>query len=303
MRFSYDKILFPVAMLVALVGTITVVHIMLSRAPGDDPNYQPEAPDAESLHYAAALAAWGPDIGAAQIKAFQLRWATIEHEGRVYVDNWAGVYKPRDDTRESMAIAPRGGMALVRRVDGGALLNVGLAEGKVTRTAEGLAVAYDKVLDLPDNVLPTQLYPVRWGNRHFMLDEADINALVNALNGERVFPDTLVYSLPQRAGDPDTPLKGWPDLPTSFRAHLLKAPIAGTVSVEGKRLHVNLGTKQGAFVGMPLYAVNDPTVELHVSRVDEDSCEVDNPAAGLVIISNGLVVSSRKTNAAAIKQS
>jgi hypothetical protein len=303
MRFSYDKIFFPVGVLVALTATITVVHIMLSRDPGDDPNYQPAPPDTESVHYAAALAAWGPDIGAAQIKTFQTRWAGIEHEGRVYVDNWAGVYKPRDDSRESMALAPRGGMALVRRVDSGALLNVGLAEGKVTRAAEGLTIEYDKVLDLPDNVLPKHLYPVRWNNRHFMLDEGDINALVNALNGERTFPDTLVYSLPQRNGDPDTPLKGWPELPASFRSHLMKAPITGTVAVDGKHLHVNLGAKQGAFVGMPLYAVNDATVELHVTRVDDEQCEVENPAAGLVTIQAGLVVSSRKTNAAAIKQS
>ncbi len=298
---TFDNIAFSLGAVVVAVATIAVVHNIIAHPPGDYVLPQDVPRATESVRYAGALAAWGPHIGAKQLAEIYPHWQRIENEVKLRRQHaWAGRYLQRDNRGSTLEIAPQSGFVLFHRQGDGAIGNVGLAEGDEVREADCLRMHYAKRLDIDKGALPDKLYPVHWGSRRYLLTDANLHDLVNALNGQTAFPDTLVSTFPANVADGDKQPTGTPALPAPYGAQLLKKPIAAKVtSTVDKQGHyaVDIGSSEGVFPGMQLYVVADQSLVLEVVRVSEHTAVVENPAAGLAQVALGATVSSRQAGA------
>jgi hypothetical protein len=121
---------------------------------------------------------------------------------------------------------------------------------------------------------------VRWGQRIYLLPEEELGPFVNAVNSGR---EPHKYCIPScspflvRTGDDEKPVSGTPDLPAEYRRRLLDKPITARVvrvlsdetEVNLERgygwrtiqVEINLGSVDGVWEGMELYASANPHVD------------------------------------------
>jgi hypothetical protein len=119
--------------------------------------------------------------------------------------------------------------------------------------------------------MPSELFPVRWGNRHYLIAADGMVDFANAINAG-MEPSSLFGgrsgSFLLRQGDEKQPVAGQPDIPAAYRAYLLLNPINANVSsVQGTRVKessrftdvtIDAGSAEGLKQGMELY-VHSPS--------------------------------------------
>ena len=132
--------------------------------------------------------------------------------------------------------------------------------------------------------LPSELIPVRWGERHYLIAPDNMINFANAVNaGFEPCPPCLRFLL--KTGDEHKAVAGGPDLPDQFKHYLLEEPIDARVLSLGEtrageeritRLIVDKGSMHGMFPGMKLHASQPRYLlaEIIVTRVDTQASEI-----------------------------
>lgn len=133
--------------------------------------------------------------------------------------------------------------------------------------------------------LPSELIPVRWGDRHYLIAPDKMIGFANAVNaGFEPCPPCLRFLL--KSGDEHKAIAGDPDLPEQFKHYLLADPIDTRVLSLGEtrtgderitRLIVDKGSMHGMFPGMELHTSQPRYVfaSITVTQVDTQTSEVE----------------------------
>lgn len=142
-----------------------------------------------------------------------------------------------------------------------------------------------------------ELFPVRWGARHYLIGTNEIEAFCDAVNRGHEPRKRTGGSFYLRRGDEQLRENGFPDVPAQYRKLLLKHRVDGEVvsiggvtnrpSVNGigftdTKVVIDAGTNDGIRAGMVFYVVrpfrSDDSVE--ITDVSPARCEG-------VVIQNG----------------
>jgi hypothetical protein len=118
--------------------------------------------------------------------------------------------------------------------------------------------------------LAPEMFPVAWGQRHYLIPADDVIGFVNKINAgtePRKGPSGMFLL---RRGDERKAAPGFPVLPLGYASYLLAHPIVAEVSsiketrVENSRhfavVVLNVGNTQGVKAGMKLYVYAPSTV-------------------------------------------
>jgi hypothetical protein len=189
-----------------------------------------------------------------------------------WAKEWAGTYYTGDGLGMNavIRIAPKGGVAYTWH---GCMGLYDANHGDIVETfPDGLRV---KLVIPPDlstyEFMSERLYFVKWGDRRYLVPEAQMQKLVNNYN-EGGFAREEMYSIPRRivgenwhARTPVPP--GKPELPARYAKLLLGNPVTikitavkkhqprtvtGPVKLAEFELDLDAGTDKGVFVGMEI---------------------------------------------------
>lgn len=134
----------------------------------------------------------------------------------------------------------------------------------------------------PYRGFPEELVPVRWGERHYLIEPAELPAFASAVNAGLEPRSNLHGPFLLRRGDEARAVVGKPEVPAEARAWLLDAPLTARVvavdespEVRGDsstlyraRVELDVGRADGAFVGMIFL---DRQGEITLTAVEEHS--------------------------------
>jgi hypothetical protein len=123
--------------------------------------------------------------------------------------------------------------------------------------------------------IPTEMIPIQWGERHYLVPESKEDAFCNYVNSQKPpYGGTGGFFL--RDGDKAKPVAGLPGVPKEWISKLLASPLTGKVVevLDRGRARVDLGTKDGAWKGMRLRADGEATRYIYVDDVQLTSCVV-----------------------------
>jgi hypothetical protein len=121
----------------------------------------------------------------------------------------------------------------------------------------------------------TSFLPIRWSARFYLVPKDEILDFINEINqgGEpRDHAHGLFYL---REEDWKKKVTGQPDLAPEWTSLLLAEPAVGEIlAIQGDRLTINLGRKQGVWEKMVLTAHSPDRlfIQLRVESVSENSC-------------------------------
>ncbi len=120
----------------------------------------------------------------------------------------------------------------------------------------------------------TDFHVIRWGDRVYLVPEAQKQAFCNAVNeGFEPRPAASGGSYLRR-DDWNTKVSGLPSVPEDWERLLLKKPLTGKViAVPGRsRARIDLGSDAGVWKGMYLWADTDQFGLVKVVDVEAKSC-------------------------------
>lgn len=152
-----------------------------------------------------------------------------------------------------------------------------------------------------------EFYPVRWGDRHYLVPSDGVVEFCNAVNSGLEPRAFFCARFLLRRGDQEKGVEGEPALPAQFHRYLLATPIqAQIISVERSYVErdrelpeskfrislvtVNAGSAEGLLSGMGLHSYDPPNSEtVEIIKVDEHTSsgrivqigtDCDKPKAG-----------------------
>ena len=142
--------------------------------------------------------------------------------------------------------------------------------------------------ELPKRLTPyyaaySDLVPVTWTGRHFLIPVSNMTAFLNHINAgwEPRFEAKFLL----RRGDEKKPVRGKPDLPPNYRTRLLSKPIIATIVDLGdftmypgwpynaRRITLDVGDGDGVWEGMRFYRKGVAYCWAEVTRTTADSSE------------------------------
>jgi hypothetical protein len=191
------------------------------------------------------------------------RLACIQTElGDLGRHEWAGIYGWDDGAGNSvrLSIAPKMGFTYFRSTREG---TVDLNHGTVAALEPGrlqIEPAIDPAQNLPRYVgvhavapLDTDLFPIRWGERRYLVAKSEMRAFCNAVNsGREAVEPRFARRLDATASSTPT---GLPEVLDAYRDWLLAAPIEGEL-VQIERPEAGADTADGSSrVALPLNAL------------------------------------------------
>ena len=227
-------------------------------------------PDAETLStpsYSTALEAKQNAIEV-ELEHLDLAQLPLNHWAR----EWAGTYYTGDGLgmNVSIKIAPNTGVAYTWH---GCMGLYDSAFGDIMETFPGGVRIALKTPDKPSsyNYMSDTLYFVRWGDRQYLVPEAQLQSMVNNFN-QGGYAKSSMFDIPRKVGsdghvaryEDDLP-PGVPDVPARWRAMLKERvinfkiahasePFGTRDSEQGKyvsfRVRLDAGSRAGMFVGM-----------------------------------------------------
>jgi hypothetical protein len=194
------------------------------------------------------------------------------------VPDWAGEYSSGIELGRNIRIrvAPQAGFTFAWR---GCLGVYDVNFGPVVVRGNHLSLRYELPHDGAGLGVPRDFVIVRWGQRVYLLPEDELGAFVNAVNSGKephrhCIPSCEPFLV--RSGDDEKPVSGTPDLPVEYRRRLLDRPITGRVvrvlddetefdleqgyGWRTIRVEIDLGSDDGMWEGMKLYASANPDV-------------------------------------------
>lgn len=124
---------------------------------------------------------------------------------------------------------------------------------------------------------PTDFLIVRWGDRTYLIPEADKEAFCNHVN-QGTEPRAKAHgSFYLRRGDWEKEVTGLPSVPKNWDSLLLKKPLQGQViEVLGNdRAKVDLGTENGVWKGMELWADSEGFGLVQIVEVEAKNCVIE----------------------------
>jgi hypothetical protein len=165
-------------------------------------------------------------------KAIDARFARIRAETAGLGDDpgWSGRYYRGDGLAENLVVelAPEAGYAIrltgclgTYDQDHGTCTE---RDGRIT-----LASAFPDVPE-PPRRLASEIVPVRWGERRYLIPGDGLLAFANAVNAGTEPRDGAHGSFLLRVGDERRRVEGRPELPEEATAMLLEEPVTGTVT-------------------------------------------------------------------------
>jgi hypothetical protein len=229
------------------------------------------------------------------IKAEEKRWAEfkikkeiIEREANESDSDWAGEYEMSD---RFLTIAPKAGYAfLLRRY----AFDWVYVAGDIQWSEKKL-----KLITAEDSkwqrlsIFSSELVPVLWGERHYLIPENEIIDFINSVNAGYEPTSKLASfgtSFFLRKADKNKQVSGAPILPEQYRGYLLKKPIRARILEIGKTVEstdedgeqnkvttviLNVGSDQGVKTGMEFMTVNPSVVheKVKITKVKKDKSE------------------------------
>jgi hypothetical protein len=180
---------------------------------------------------------------------------------------WAGEYYQGDGlgVNISLSLAPREGVSATSY---GCLGLYGSNEGRVVVLPDGdLTFAFNLPNKSGFGGFPKELVPVRWGERHYLLQRSEMFDFVNAVNAN-VEPSAFVMgnAFLLKKGDEGKKVAGLPDLPkpylTALRAEPVEAAVTEVTTLADRKnefacfknyqVALDRGETSGLLVGMKL---------------------------------------------------
>jgi hypothetical protein len=177
---------------------------------------------------------------------------------------WAGRYQYGSPVSYfQLTIAPESGFTFS---SGGCVGTYGLNYGTVD-VADGTLTLAPLEKNQPEPWgISTELLPIQWGERHYLIPATRIQEFVNAINAGFEPRKTVSGMFFLKWGDEYRPAEGKPKLPPGYVGYLLENPIQARISlrqetrVEGNRVRstvvLDVGQVQGVKVGMQFYFQN-----------------------------------------------
>lgn len=206
----------------------------------------------------------------ASIADSETRTKKIREELRRYNgDDWAGDYYFGDGlgVNVSLVLAPKSGFVFSWHGCVG-LYDINYGDVAFTNGTIRLLFKYPNKREGFEGIAPV-LLPVRWGERHYLIDADHVVDFTNAINaGTEPRPSSWFGgSFLLRRGDESKAVTGEPNLPNEFLSYILPKPIKANASVESSRIehsrrmtyvNVDVGRVDGVKEGMKLY-VSSPS--------------------------------------------
>jgi hypothetical protein len=195
------------------------------------------------------------------------------------VPDWAGEYSNGIEfgRNSRIKLAPHAGFTHSRGSACGRTYDANF--GAVVVRGNRLSLRYELPNDEAHFGGSREFVIVRWGQRIYLLPEEELGPFVNAVNSgkephKHCIPSCAPFLV--RRGDDEKPVSGTPDLPAEYRRRLLDRPITGRVvrvlDDESEfdlergygwrtiRVEIDLGSDDGVWEGMELYASANPDV-------------------------------------------
>jgi len=124
--------------------------------------------------------------------------------------------------------------------------------------------------------IATELLPIHWGNRHYLVPPNDLIDFCNAVNAQSVEGRFLL-----KEGHEQLKVSGMPDVPSHYQRFLLEKPITASVTEAGEsltrptvthgqtsRVTLDVGKTSGILPGMEFYVI-DPDDSMGSAIIDE----------------------------------
>jgi hypothetical protein len=176
--------------------------------------------------------------------------------------------------RESLKISPKGRFELeYDNCTGGFRIS-----GRAKFVDGHLALGSDLVYRIFFVKVPTDLIPIRWGDRLYLVPKGAGDVFCNHVNlmGPSGHPGGTFYL---RRGDDEKRVDGLPSVPKAWEHMLLPSPLNGKIVEVMKpgRARVDFGSDSGAWKGMALWVNGEgsPWVET-VVEVHATNCVIES---------------------------
>lgn len=198
---------------------------------------------------------------------------------------WAGVYYMGDGlgTNVTLHTAPENGFTIVWR---GCMGLYDQNHGEITEKDGFLELKFAWELEKGyTGNYATEYFPLKWGERLYMLPKKEIVKFCNAVNSYEEPRKRVHGSFLLRRDDWEKPVESGPDLPEKYRPYLLAEPVdAKIVSVEEthnfggrkrSRVIVDKGKNDGLLPGMELHVLKPDSIyeEVFLIKTDETQSE------------------------------
>jgi hypothetical protein len=233
----------------------------------------------------------------AESTAKRKRQAILAEIKGIEGNEWAGEYYAGDGlgVNTSVVIAPKSGYVFEWH---GCLGLYDRNYGDVTWTNGRVRLSFTFENEREGlQELPTELIPISWGPRRYLIPADDVVGFCNDVNagGEPRNGSHGLYLL--RRGDEKVAVTGFPTVPKQYQEYLLAKPIEATIIAVGPYttrpsvvdwkfkdtpVTIDAGARQGVRVGMELVVTNpeDAIDSVRVTKVDETRAEAVMIQAG-----------------------
>ena len=201
----------------------------------------------------------------ASLRKLDERRSVIQNEiEELKLHPWAGRYLYGSFVSHfQLTIAPESGFAFS---SGGCVGTYGLNYGTLRLTDGTLTLVPQEKNQGDPWGISTELLPIQWGERHYLIPTTRILEFINAINAGFEPRKTVSGMFFLKWGDEYRPVVGKPKLPTEYAGYLLENPIQARISahqethVEGHTVRstviLDAGKAQGVKVGMQFYFQN-----------------------------------------------
>jgi len=176
---------------------------------------------------------------------------------------WAGQYYYGDGLGVNLQLdlAPRSGFVFTWH---GCFGLYDLNYGKVEETGGRIKLVFKFPNDKKGfQGTPSELIPVLWGERHYLVPPDSIVDFTNAINAGFEPRSGLHGRFLLKGGDELKAVRGKPDLPSQYSAYLLEHPVEAEISSVNEsrvddlwrivNIGLNVGTAQGVKAGMEFW--------------------------------------------------
>jgi hypothetical protein len=125
--------------------------------------------------------------------------------------------------------------------------------------------------------MATDLVPIKWKERVYLVGKKEAKDFCNSVNSGFLEPRNHAHgSFYLRDDDWKKKVDGQPMVPKEWQEWLLSKPIEGSVTnvLKDDKATMNLGTRDGVWIGLQLWEVDGRDGPVDVLAVEADSCTI-----------------------------
>ena len=244
---------------------------------------------------------------AAEASADERKERIRDEIGRIGEHEWAGEYYYGDHlgVNVALSVAPESGFVFTWLGCVG-LYDLNYGKVRFEDALLKLIFSYHNKRGGFSGIAP-EFYPVRWGNRHYLIPSDGVIEFCNAVNAGLEPCSLFCARFFLRNGDKDKQPEGRPEVPAEFLQYLLPDPLrADIISVEKSRVvkdrevaelefrvstvTIGAGKVEGMLLGLELHSYDPPNAETaevieiqeHTSRarIVQVGTDGEKPTAG-----------------------